>query len=80
MALWSYEAAYCSEHRDEHGEYRLPYQFGYNILAKLAFYAAHVRADRAAEIWRGVLELGPAAHYLLEHFVSAWFSPAEPRL
>ena len=73
LALWSYEAAYCSEDRDEHGEYRLPSQFGFNILAKLAFYAAHVPADRASEIWRGVLQLGPAARGLIEHFVSAWF-------
>ena len=73
LALWSYEAAYCSEHRDEHGEYRLPSQFGFNILAKLAFYTAHVPADRASEIWRGVLQLGPAARRLIEHFVSAWF-------
>jgi dsDNA-binding SOS-regulon protein len=73
MALWSYEAAYCSERRDEDGEYHVPYQFAYNVLAKLAFYSAHVQADRAAEIWRGVLELGPAARYLLQHFVSTWF-------
>jgi hypothetical protein len=73
MSLWAYQATFCSEHRDECGEYRLPYQFGYEIIGKLAFYAAHVPAERAPEIWRGVLGLGPAARHLIEHFVGAWF-------
>lgn len=73
LALWSYKAAYCFEHRDEHGEYLLPYQFGYNILAKLAFYAAHVPADRVPAIWRSVLEQGPGARRLIEHFIRCWF-------
>ncbi|MES0065669.1 ATP-binding protein [Mesorhizobium sp. M0074] len=73
LSLWVYEAAFCSEHRDERGEYRLPEKFGYDIIGKLAFYAAHVPAERAPEIWRGVLGLGPAAHHLIEHFVGAWF-------
>ncbi|WP_036241809.1 hypothetical protein [Mesorhizobium sp. STM 4661] len=73
LLLWSYEAAFCSEHRNERDEYSLPDQFGYNIIAKLAFYAAHLQADRASEVWRGVLGLGPAARHLIEHFVGAWF-------
>ncbi|SFU14134.1 hypothetical protein [Mesorhizobium sp. YR577] len=73
LSLWAYEATFCSEHRDERDEYRLPDQFGYHIIGKLAFYAAHVPAERAPEIWRGVLGLGPAARHLIEHFVGAWF-------
>jgi len=74
LALWAYQVEYCFEHRDEHGVYRLGDHFGYNILAKLACYAAHVPAESAAEIWRGVLSLGPAAHRLIDCFISAWFS------
>ncbi len=72
-SLWAYEATFCLEHRNERGEYRLPDQFGYEIIGKLAFYAAHVPAERAPEIWRGVLGLGPAARHLIEQFVGAWF-------
>lgn len=73
LSLWAYEATFCSEHLDERDEYRLPDQFGYDIISKLAFYAAHVPAERAPEIWGGILGLGPAARHLIEHFVGAWF-------
>jgi ABC-type oligopeptide transport system ATPase subunit len=73
LALWSYEAAFCSEHLNEQGEHRLPDRFAYDLVAKMAFYTARVPADRARELWRGVLELGPAARILIEHFVRSWF-------
>ncbi|MDK4715889.1 hypothetical protein [Rhizobium sp. CNPSo 4039] len=72
-SLWAYEAIFCLEHRDEYGKYRLPDQFGYEIIGKLAFYAVHVSAELAPEIWRGVLGRGPAARHIIEHFVASWF-------
>jgi hypothetical protein len=77
LALWSYEAAYCSERLNERGEYPLPGRFGYDLVGKMAFYAARAPADRARELWRAVLELGPAARHIIEHFAASWFINAQ---
>ena len=73
LQLWSYETQYCAEHRHEDGEYDLAYQFGYNVISKMASLAAIVPAENAPEIWRGVLSLGPDAHSIVEHFIAVWF-------
>lgn len=73
VRLWSYEVAYWSDKPDERGEFRVPYEFGYNVARKLAYFAAQAPTDQASEIWRGVLGLGPSAHYLVEHFLNSWF-------
>jgi hypothetical protein len=43
----------------------------------MAFYAAHAPADRARELWQAVLELGPAARHIIEHFAASWFINAQ---
>ncbi|MFZ0246604.1 hypothetical protein [Candidatus Binatus sp.] len=73
LQLWSYEAEYCAEHRKEDGEYALAYQFGYNVISKMASLAAIVPAENAPEIWRQVLSLGPDAHSIVDHFIAVWF-------
>jgi hypothetical protein len=73
LELWSYEAKYCAEHRKEDGEYALAYQFGYNVISKMASLAAIVPAENAPEIWRQVLCLGPDAHSIVDHFIAIWF-------
>jgi hypothetical protein len=73
LELWSYEANYCVEHRKEDGEYALAYQFGYNVISKMASLAAIVPAENAPEIWREVLSLGPDAHSVVDHFIANWF-------
>ena len=73
LQLWSYEAKYCAEHRKEDDEYALPYQFGYNVISKMASLAAAVPAENAPEIWRQVLSLGPDAHSIIDHFIAIWF-------
>jgi hypothetical protein len=73
LQLWSYEAEYCAQHRKEDGEYALAYQFGYNVISKMASLAAIVPSEDAPEIWRGVLSLGPDAHSIEDHFIGIWF-------
>ena len=73
LELWSYEAKYCAEHPKEDGEYALAYQFGYNVISKMASLAAIVPAENAPEIWRQVLSLGPDAHSIVDHFIAIWF-------
>jgi len=69
--FFDYEAQWCADHADDNGEYHLPYSFGFQVVDRLAGLTAQDR-DRGAEAWRAVLGLGPAAHSLIDHFLTAW--------
>lgn len=74
--LWDYELRWSSDRRADDGEYPLSYDFGYRVVAKLAWIAANDPAPEADAAWRGVMALGPDAHHLVQHFTRTWFLAA----
>lgn len=71
--LWDYETAYLDDHRNDKGECQLPYQFGYDVSAKMAQLALILPAADAPKIWEAALRLGPDAHAVADHFAQAFW-------
>lgn len=72
--FWALEVEHAHDHmREDERELHLSVQFAYHLVEKLAALALHESLADPARAWRQVLELGPAGHYAIQHFVQAVF-------
>ncbi len=72
--FWALEVARARDRVSaDDDELHLPGQFAYHVLEKLAGLALTEPEIGAKRVWLQVLELGPAAHYAIQHFVRALF-------
>jgi hypothetical protein len=74
LRFWQLEIAHARERgRDKDGELHLSGQFAYHVLERLAALAISEPQDLAQRVWKRVLELGPAGHIAIRHFVRTLF-------
>ncbi|WNH43974.1 hypothetical protein [Xanthomonas hawaiiensis] len=74
LRFWAWEVARAREcARDEDGEMHLSGQFGYHLVEKLATLVLLVPEARAERVWLPLLELVPAGHIAIEHFIKNIF-------
>lgn len=72
LRFWDYEHQCAAQGESDREDYRLPYQFGYDVLDRLAWFAAADPSEEANAIWRSVLQLGDEAHVWIERFLSGF--------
>jgi hypothetical protein len=72
-ALWDHHAWWLVGSAKENGDLHHSGEFGYELVARLAWNAHRVPVDESTQIWAPVFALGPRAHYLISHFIGAWF-------
>ena len=72
LQFWDYEQRWCAAGRNDRDEYRLPHQFGYHVLDRLAWFAASDPSEEARSVWQSVLQLNSDAHVLIERFLSVF--------
>lgn len=71
--FWALEVEHARERADDDGEMHLSGQFAYHVVERLAALALSEPATSAQRVWQQVLELGPAGHDAVQHFVRALF-------
>jgi hypothetical protein len=67
-----YEIRWCSDHAEDSGTFHLPYQFGFEVIERMAALAGQ-DPEGGADAWRKILALGPLARPLIDHFLTHWF-------
>lgn len=75
IQIWAFDAARAKSGSKDYGEYDLPSQnLGYDVLVKLAELCLSGQKEHESDIWEGVLQHAPEAHYAVRHFIDAFFA------
>lgn len=70
--FWALEVEHARERADDDGEIHMSGQFAYNVVERLAALSLS-EPSGDPRVWQQVLELGPAGHFTVQHFVRALF-------